>query len=221
MKAFFYIFLIIFYLFANACSNPSHSDKNQTKKTSATKVDTTKSFKIANTWVTPKTSLDFNALNKFAGDTLDLVVCGEYVWSPFGNIKNKSGFKSSLLSNFGVTNRMLKEDSGTFEFNSLRHNNSKLLFFFDTDPEASAHSSIFKGEIYDADVHFANGIKIGMPVSDFFKTLFDHFPVELTLQYHVIVLESCVQDIIHTYTFKNGKLTSVTFANDSYWKIDY
>lgn len=222
MKLSFCVFLIVFYLFVSACSNPqSHSGISQAKKAPATKVDTTKSFKIANTWVTPKSSLDFNALNKFAGDTLDLVVCGKYVYEPFGGIKSKKDFKSSLLSNFSVTNRMEREDSGTFEFNSLRHNKSKLLFFFDTDPEASAHSSVFKGEIYDADVHFVNGIKIGMPTANFYNTLFDYFPVELISNYHVVVLESCVQDIIHTYIFKNGKLASVKFTNDSYWKVDY
>jgi hypothetical protein len=60
-----------------------------------------------------------------------------------------------------------------------------------------------------------------MSLDDFYKAFFDQFPTELKGKYHVILITSCVDDIIQTYTFKGGKLNSVTFKNDSYWKVDY
>ncbi|SDE20438.1 hypothetical protein SAMN05216464_104334 [Mucilaginibacter pineti] len=228
MKYRYFLILFTFFTILGACNQPI----SQTSKASAKKVinaapekkipiDTSKAFKFNDNWVVPKSSLDFNSLGDSQGDTLKLAVCGDFVYSPFGTIKDSSAFSSSLLKNFSIVTRTEKMDNGTFNFQILNHGSSKLIFFFDTDPEASRHSDIFKGEIYDEDVQFVNGIRIGMSFPNFYKTLFDSFPDDLTNNYTVVQIISCVDDIIQTYDFDAGKLKSVKFITDSYWKVDY
>ena len=185
------------------------------------KIDTSKSFKIDTFWVTPKHTIDFNSLTKTGTDTLDIAICGEYVYSPFGSIKDKSKFSSSLLKNFNVFDRTISADSVPIVLQVLKHNSSKLMFYFNNDPDAFKHSDIFKGEIYDSDVQFVNGIKIGMSVDAFYKSLFDYFPDELKNKYKFFVLESCVTGIKHIYKFENDKLKSVEFVTDYTFKSDY
>lgn len=215
MKLFYLSFCLVFYAIINGCDTPA-STSHQTKF----KIDTAKSIKISGFWATPNQLIDYDSA-KVSKDTLFLVTCNEYVYSPFGIIKDKAGFKSSLLKDFDVNNKFEKMDVGSFEFNRLTHKSSRLIFFFDNDPESSKHSSIFKGEIYDSDIVFSNGLKTGINVGDFYKVFFKYFPDELKSKFKVVVLESCVDDIKHTYTFKNKQLNSVVFINDSYWKIDY
>ncbi len=209
--------LIIFALLI-ACDNIKHSTKSEKL---VQQIDTTKEIKIDNYWATPKPSFEFNFLNISSGDTLSIVTCSEYVYSPFGVIKDKSEFKSSLLKNFTVTNRIDSMDNGKFEFNILNLNTSKLIFFFENDPEASKHTDLFKGEIYDSEVRFVNGVKIGMSKEEFYKVFFDSFPNNLLDKYKCFVLESCVQDIKHTYSFKSNKLQAISFITDSYWTVNY
>ncbi|MDN3581798.1 hypothetical protein [Mucilaginibacter flavus] len=227
MKAFNIATIVILFLTLSTCKNPASkpvAEKPKTTDITATRkadIDTTSTFAIAGFRAALKKSFDFNTLNKAGQDTLDIVICGEYAYSPFGIIKDKSAFSSSLLKNFTVTNRTDSMDVGPFEFQILKYGSSKLIFFFDKDPEASKHSDIFKGEIYDADVSFLNGVKIGMSLGDFYAVFFDQFPTALKDKYHVILITSCVDDIIQTYTFRRDKLNSVIFKNDSYWKVDY
>lgn len=201
-----------------ACDNSKRPSKH---RNSAQQIDTTKAIKIGNYWALPKLSFELNSLLKSSGDTLSIVTCSEYVYSPFGIIKDKSEFKSSLLKNFSVTNRTDSMDVGKFEFNILKLNTSKLIFFFDNDPEASKHSDLFKGEIHDNEVQFVNGVKIGMSKEEFYKVFFDNFPNDLLRKYKYFVLESCIQDIKHTYSFEDNKLQSIYFITDSYWTVNY
>lgn len=214
MRQFF--FISIAFLILTACSN--RTDNNPT---AANSVDTTKSFKVDNYWVTPKPAFDFNSLGKSSGDTLVLITCAEYVYSPFGDLKDKSDLNSSLLKNFSITDRVDSMDIGPIEFQILKHNSSRLIFFFDHDPEATKHSFIFKGEIKDSDVNFLDNIKIGMNRDDFYKTFFDNFPTATQDKFKVVVFESCIQDIKHFYNFDNNKLSSVKFITDSYWTVNY
>ena len=112
-------------------------------------------------------------------------------------------------------------DVGKFEFNILKLKASKLIFFFDNDPEASKHSDLFKGEIYDNEVKFVNGVNIGMSKEEFCNIFFDKFSKDLRSKYNIFVLESCVEDIKHYYTFVDNKLKSITFGSRSYWKVEY
>jgi hypothetical protein len=218
MKLLRFFPLLAFYLLG--CNMYSSSKADTKAALITTKVDTTKSFKIDDYWATPKSSFKFNSLNKSGLDTLDLVVCADFVYSPFGKIKNKSEFGSSLLRNFGLQNKIQTITFGQAEVQILRHNASKLIFFFD-DTDTSIHSDILKGEIYVVDVEFVNNIRIGIETNDFYNTFFDYFPAELVDKYKVVVLESCVDGIKHIYTFKDGKLNSVKFISDYKFDVDY
>lgn len=184
--------------------------------------DTTKSFKIGDFWLTPKPSFEFNSLGKAKGDTLDLVTCSDYVYFPFGKINNKNELKNSLLKDFNTVDRIDSLDNGFFEFQILKNNSSRLILFFDKDPEAVISSYIFKGEIYDKNVQFVNKVAIGMSKKDFVNEFFDVFPNELIDKYNVIILESCVTGLIHVYTFTNNQLNSIRYdCVECSWNLDY
>jgi hypothetical protein len=184
--------------------------------------DTTKSFKIGDFWLTPKTSFDFNSVGKSKGDTLELVTCSDYVYFPFGKINSKKELKTSLLKDFSTVDRIDSLDNGVFEFQILKFNSSKLILFFDNDPEATISSYIIKGEINDKDVRFRNNLTIGISKKDFINEFFDLFPKELIDKYNVIVFESCVTGLNHVYTFEDKKLNSIRFdCVECSWKLDY
>lgn len=193
----------------------------QQKHTPAIPSDTTTSFKVGSYWVTPKPSFEFNSVSPSSGDTLNLATCAEYVYSPFGLITGNAGLKKSLLNNFSIVSRKESMPNGEFEFQILHHQSSKLILFFDDDPEASKESYILKGEIYDSDVNFDDNVKVGMTMDDFCKIFFVDFPAELKDRFKVIEFTSCVTAITHLYDFKDRKLASVKFVSDSYWKVNY
>jgi hypothetical protein len=184
-------------------------------------IDTTKAIKIENYWATPKQSFDFATMQDSRGDTLTFVTCAEYVYSPFGQVTNKSDIKTGLLKNFSVKERVDSMDVGSIELQILKHNSSRLIFFFDNDREASKHSFIFQGDINDNDVTLLDGIKIGMSKEKFVATFFDTFPDDLIAKYNIIAFESCTDDIRHIYTFKDDKLKSINFKTHRYWTVNY
>ncbi len=212
------IFLGLFYIFLlESCNGIS--------KKSSTQIipkDTSKSFKINGIWVTPKTSFDFNSFDGISGDTLKLVSCAEYIYSPFGIIHSKEELKTSLLKDFQVTDRNENDGSQISTVQLLKLDFNELILFFDTDREATKESYILKGEIHDNKVKFDMGIKIGMTMGDFYKTFFDLIPKELQVKFRVVKLSSCVDAITHFYDFKNGKLESVKFGCEGCtWTLDY
>jgi hypothetical protein len=158
------ILLLIFPFLFDSCNNLTNQ-KNEKETT----CDTTKSFKIDNHWITPKLNLQFNSLLKSAQDTLDLVICTQYIYFPFGLLYDKSDLPKSLLKSFRIT----KSDLDTFTnyrvgpnpFNQwsesieLELGSNKLNLFLDNDPEASTHSYILGGEIIDNKVELLNKIK--------------------------------------------------------------
>jgi hypothetical protein len=188
---------------------------------SSLQIDTTKAIKIHNFWLIPKSKYDFTLLHDGFSDTLSLITCAEYVFSPFGTLNDKSDIPHSKLKNFKLSNRIKKMDVGDFEFQFLTLKSSRLILFLYNDPEATKHSYIFKGEIKDNEVNFVEGIKIGMTKDAFFLTFFESFPVDLLKQYRFVELKSCIEDITHTYFFKDNILQSVNFITNSYWSLDY
>jgi hypothetical protein len=177
--------------------------------------------KFGNDWITPKTSFDFNSFIDFHGDTLGFVTCAEYVYSPFGLINNKTELKSSRLSSFVCIEKVEKMENREFEFQKLSLGSNRIILFFDNDPESSKSSYVFKGEIFEKDVVLDNNVKIGMTKKAFIETFFDYFPEKMANRYSSIIFESCVQDIRHTYKFKNDRLEFIKFDSDSYWTVDY
>jgi len=204
-----------------SCGNPKVTPSKNDKEVVQQSLDTTKAVKIDKYWVEPKESFEYNSLGNFTNDTLKLITCSEYVFSPFGSLREKAELKTSMLKNFSVISRVDTMKNGEFEFNVLNLKTSKLILFFNDDPEASRSSYVFKGEINDSDVKFRDNIRIGMSKEDFIRTFFKTFPNELLQRYKVIVLESCVTDIWHTYTFIGNKLKAVSFKTDSWWAVDY
>jgi hypothetical protein len=201
-----------------SCNNGNQSSNSQ--KVDIV-IDTLNSVRFGNEWITPKKAFDFNSFIDFQGDTLGIVTCADYVYSPFGLIQNKIELKSSNLSNFVRIDKMEKMENGEFEFQKLSLDSNRIILFFDNDPEASKSSYVFKGEIFDNKVVFDNDVKIGMTKKAFIEAFFDYFPENLINSHQTIVFESCVQDIRHSYRFNNDRLESVKFDSDSYWKVDY
>ena len=215
MTRIYLIFGLILISLISACKGSSNRIDN------IQQVDTAKSMKTGDFWVMPKPTFELNSILDSSQDTLRLITCAEYVYSPFGKLDKKSDINKSLLNKFTIADKIDTMDNGVFEFQILKNKTSRLILFFDNDPEATKHSSIFKGVIIDKDVDLVNGIRIGMDKEHFIKTFFDYFPSQLLEKYNYIALESCVQDIRHTYRFKDDKLQSIDFKTDSYWTVDY
>lgn len=210
---------LTFIYLLTACDNSSR--QTNTVVITEHKIDTLKAIKIGNYWATPKKAFELNSLLDSFGDTLLLVTCSDYVYSPFGKIENRAQVKTSILKNFNIIDRSDSMDNGVFEFQILNLNSSKLILFFDNNPESTTHSYVFKGEIIDTTVVFENGVKIGMNKEKFVTTFFDSFPIDLLPKYKVVVFETCVTGMKHIYTFKENKLLSVSFISDSYWNVNY
>ncbi|RBQ05250.1 hypothetical protein [Pedobacter miscanthi] len=210
--------LLIFMLCSILACRDQTSGKSETQK-GAIKIDTTKAVKIDGYWAVPKPSFDFNTWIKNTKDTLRLVTCSKYVYSPFGELKSKNAITKSLLNKFLIKDSVIKYENYASAYHFLTHKTSKLILYFDKD--GPTHSYIFKGLINNADVDLENGIKIGMDKADFLNHFFNSFPKEIMDKYNFIKFDSCIQDIIHSYTFKQGKLVSVDFITDSYLDINF
>jgi hypothetical protein len=204
--------------FVLACENKSKPAQTTIEEHN---IDTTISFEIGKYWATPNKAFEFNTLIGCAGDTLSLVSCSDFVFYPFGEVKSKKDIENGLLKSFSVSDKIDTMENGIYEFQILKHGKSRLILFLDDDEEATRHSYIFKGDIYESDINFKDSIKIGMSKRQFINTFFDYFPEELLDKYKFIVFESCVEDIRHTYTFNENELQSVNFKTISYWKVDY
>jgi hypothetical protein len=198
--------------------------KRTTKITDdSTTIDTTKAVRIANFWTVPKESFGFyqsNASRSSRHDTLVFPTCSEYVYSPFGQMRTKLDIPKSGLKNFKVKDRTDKQDNGDFEFQILELNSNKLILFFDTTSHVRS-TYVFKGEINDNEAVFVDNVKIGMSKEDFINTFFDHFPADKLANYNTIILEPCVEDTKHVYSFVDNKLKRVEFKSVSYWTVNY
>jgi hypothetical protein len=210
----FYLFIICFIL---SCRDQTTSKSERQKN--LVKIDTTKAVKIEGYWAVPKPSFDFNTLIENTKDTLRLVTCSKFVYSPFGALKSRNAIPKSSLSKFSIKDSIVKSESNGSEYHFLKYKTSKLIMYFDND--GPTHSYIFKGLINNEGVDFENGIKIGMDKVDFLNHFFESFPKEIISKYNFIKFESCIQDIVHTYAFKQNKLVSVVFITDSYLDINY
>ena len=192
------------------------------RKEAELSVDTSASFRIGSYWITPDSLFDFNTLVKAGEDTLHIVACQKYIIEPFGPTENNSQLQKSLLKDFSVKTKYVKQENGTFPFVTLSKRNNRLLLYFSIDPEELVQSNILKGEINDSSVVFANAVRIGMPASDFYSQFFKSFPLALQHKYKTVVFDYCVDDIRHIYDIKNDRLATVKFSQPGgIWKLDY
>ncbi|HET6226474.1 MAG TPA: hypothetical protein VFF27_09365 [Bacteroidia bacterium] len=173
-----------------------------------TEKDSSNYILILNEQAVYKQAFQLLSVTKQEGDTLRLVSCADYIYSPFGKIENEAGLKLSLLKHAEVKIRAYDEQSDFYE---LGQGKNKLVLFFSDDTDGALSSSIVKGKIQDSSIVFNNGIHIGMNNVDFYKIFFESFPKKLQENYNVVEIESCVQGIKHVYMFEKKKLTSVEF----------
>ena len=208
MLRYFFVLSILVTIFS--CSKNIENQSNNDNSISV--------FKIENYNLSPKKSFELNSIIKSDGDTLYLATCSDFAFYPFGKLIDKGSLSGSLLNKFKIVN--YKRDTISLHKNlqwsesiDLEYRNNKLNLYFDNDPEASKHGYITDGEINSDDVILKNNIKIGITSKYFFEKFFNNFPSKLSQKYKVIILESCVTDIIHIYTFKNGNLDNIKFIS--------
>jgi hypothetical protein len=216
MRLYFLNILVACCVIISSCN----SLKNTTKRSTNAKYDnSSKSFKVNGLLVSAKHSTQFDTLIKSASDTLSIAVNSTYAYFPFGPIKAKRKPDLGLLQSFSVTNEIIKTDIGDENLLILKHRSSKVIYSYNSTYKGS-NSDLYKGEIYDADVQFVNGIKIGMSIDDFYKIFFDQFPKDIKDRYAYFMLET-TYGLKHIYAFENNKLKSVKFTSETYWKLAY
>jgi len=201
-----------------ACSN---SRSPATDIVADHSIDTTKAKRVGRYWVTPKPSFKYNTSLPISSDTLVFVTCADYVFSPFGHVTNKDEIKRGLLKKFSVHDRVDTVQFVPEEYQIAKYRSSRLIYWFDSDPDASRHFSIIKGDILDDDVLLLDSIRTGMSKAEFVAKFFDAFPDKLMDQYNIIAFESCVSDIRHTYLFKDGYLSAINFQCHCIWDVSY
>jgi len=210
------LFFLIFIISGN-CTFIKNSKSDNTIH-----LDTTKSVKIADLWITPNLSFEFISLGICNLDTLDFIGCSDYLYYPFGKLKERQDLKSSVLKEFEIyeskkdTSTITDEEgkNGYFVWQErlkLKYGSNTLNLFFDDGNEGEKHSYITNGEIISKDIVFINGVRIGMNFDDFCSKFFDSFPKELHNKYEVITFETCTDGLRHIYTFKNNILISIEF----------
>lgn len=185
----------------SSCNNQS-TDKSKFKDRSETGIA---EFKII-----PKDSFEYNTLVKARNDTLEIVTCAEYVIRPFGKINDEIELRNSLLSKFNITSK-IAEDS-LYHYYTIELNANKLRLFFDYNNEGPDHSYIRSGVINDSSITTINSICIGMNLNSFLDLFFKSYPKKFEDNYKTIILDYCVDDIIHTYSFSNKKLERIEYS---------
>ena len=98
------------------------------KNTERRTMDSSLSSKIDTFRIKPKKTFDINTIVKSSEDTLYIVSCSEYVYSPFGVIKEKRELKESSLKNFNLVSRKEKMINGTYEFQRLNLDSNNPIF---------------------------------------------------------------------------------------------
>ncbi len=212
-----FIFLWILYF----CCGCFDIKEKRTTDESIPKIDTSKSIKIGEYWVMPKDSFDLNEFSIDQSDTLTLVTCSDFVYYPFGKAENQNALAKGVLSEFKSVSKKKSISSYLVKYNSLSLKSSRLVLYFDNDPEATINGYIFKGEVNDPEVRFINKTKIGLSKKDFISQFFNSFPADVLNKYNVIVFESCVTGSKQVYIFKDDVLKQILFSSYSQWDLDY
>jgi hypothetical protein len=210
------IFLVVTWVFLlGSC----HSQNSQEKR-KETDTDSIRHVSIKNEKMVPNQEFELVSFDISKIDTIILVTCSEYVYSPFGILRNVDDLKSSLLKDVVIEKKKRNED---IEFEILKKGSDKLVLFFDKDIESAKSSYIVKGEIHSRQISLINNVHVGINVHDFYRTFFDLFPAKYEKQYKVVILESCVVGLRHLYVFNDeNKLSLIKFeCVDCNFEVDY
>jgi hypothetical protein len=172
--------------------------------------------------VVPKESFQMHSVAKNSDDSLVIISCGDFVFYPFGKMSKASELSSSVLNIFKVQSHLEKMDNGKVLFHTLQYKSSRLLLFFDDDPEASTSSYVLKGDIIDSNVVFSNNIRIGMSKSAFLSEFFESYSPEILKDYNIIIFDTCVFGTRLTFYFINNCLSKVGIVTlGTFWKLNY
>jgi len=114
---------IISYLFIT-CSLLSCFNKNESQ-TNTLRIDTTKAIRINGYWAIPKPSFDFKNSAENTKDTLRLVTCSKFVYSPLGKLESRNAIQKSPLSRFSIKDSIIKSkyDTSTYHFLNIKQAN--------------------------------------------------------------------------------------------------
>ncbi|WP_205590815.1 hypothetical protein [Hymenobacter oligotrophus] len=176
--------------------------------------DTAGAYKLSSGWLKPKKSFEFNDSAWVSADTLFLVTCAEFVYYPFGNIKDESMLGKSLLKGFKVNKQVTRlRDGEASTYHSLIKGKDRLLLFFakDDSPDSYWGSYIIKGELRDSTVALTNKVKVGMSANQFYSTFLTAIDAGLQQKIKFVVLEPCIDNPRHIYELSEGKLESIRF----------
>ncbi len=168
-------------------------------------------FKIGAYGVSLKPAYEFSALKKWSDDTLRIEICSDNLFSPFGIFGDTSQFKKSELSGYAMKNRIGTGDEVNVVQAQLTSDTSNLTFYFFHSTEATPHSYIIKGKVYDPNVHLFKNLQIGVSTELFYKTFFNSFPKQLEDKFGFVIFETCVFGIQEIFKFENGTLVCVRF----------
>lgn len=194
-----------------SCNN--FNNANNAEQIISTQIDTSSAIKIETFWVNPKPSLEFNAINKIIKDTLNIVICSDFSYYPFGKLTDTSDIKFTSLNSFIKKDTLIKfPNDHQLICHKLTYKDNNLLLWFDNDEESSTHSYILNGDINDNSIKLVNGINIGMSKKDFVSLFFENFPENLFDRYNVFIFETCVTSLTQTYTFKDNNLNIIHFT---------
>jgi hypothetical protein len=201
----------MFFTFCSKSGSEQAPEKQAIKLSTA--VDSVGSYKLNGGWLKARKSFEFNDSARFSGDTLYLVTCADFVYYPFGAIKNESELRRSLLKNFDAKTKVVSiEANYKSTFHSLRKGNNKLLLFFLNEDDEGWGSYIQKGILVDSSVALINGIKVGMPTSRFYSVFLTAMDAKLQRKVRFVVLEPCVDpNPRHVYSFGAGRLKTIRF----------
>lgn len=169
----------------------------------------------------PKASVEIADSIQIHSDSIIIVSCAEFALRPFGPIPNQKSLRKSPLSIFSVKIFKKKQENGVFTFHHLTFGSSYLYLFFDDSPESSPGGEyLFSGVLRDSTIQFVNGIKVGMKLDSFIKTLFDQFNNKYQKQTIYIVIDYCVNSLRQIYYFDNGILKTISFVQPgTFWKV--
>lgn len=170
--------------------------------------------------VPPLDGFDLYSIVALPPDTIYIVSCDDFLFSPFGEMTSKRDLKDSPLKGFKVRSVRTRQRNGIFEMQYLQFGSSELVFFFDENPEGQRGSYVMRGDIQDSSVLLGRHVRVGMAKRQFVDSFFASFPVSELARSRIFVLDTCLGDVRHVYTFESDRLVRIRFEQpDTYWKF--
>lgn len=164
-----------------------------------------------------KTEVVDATLNK---DTLKIVSTLDYLYNPFGICKDVKTFALKLPGYFKQKIRCFGTGSGsidtTFNFVCDESHIEVIECDLGEDCVFPNQVSLVSAEIYDSNIVFLNGIRVGISKKQFNKIYFKKIINFENIS--TVLIESGLTGIWHYYYFENGMLKSIRILTD--YQID-